>query len=273
MYRQNDRPARPPTVLQYRPRLFRPWSILVALLVLGVGIVSLGGLRATRIVCARSGDEAGACNFRRYALVRSLDLTLSPNEIRSFAVEARRTSKGASYAEVSLVTTTSTYGTVDLESGTWGHVTPERAHDVAARFRAFQEHRTSTMDEWLTTGSMSAAMMMLMTLLMFGLGGVMLREQLAQRRSIRVVVDHEREVVLVRKREIPFAEIDDVTVELGRAHFWSSRKNEHVTGHRLVVVTRFGDDVPVTREFRAGERGPHDGARRALLRALGRAPS
>ncbi|MBX3206527.1 MAG: hypothetical protein KF764_15740 [Labilithrix sp.] len=273
MYRQNARPARPPTVLQYRTRVFRPWSLLAALLVLCIGVAMFGAMRATRIVCERSGDEAGSCRFRRYGLMSSLDLTLSPTEIASFTVSERRTSKGVRYAEVRLVTTTSTYGTVDLESGTWGHVTPERAQDVGARFRAFQEHRMSTVDEWLATAPVSAAMMTLMGLGMCALGGAMLREQLAQRRPIRVVVHHDREVVAVRKREIPFAEIDGVTVELGRAHFWSSRKNEHIPGHRLVIVTRFGDDVPVTREFRAGERGPHEGARRALLRALGRAPT
>lgn len=274
MYRRSERAPKPPTVLEYRTRVFRPWFILVALAVVACGLVALGaGLRATHIVCTRSGDEAGSCRVRRYALFRSLDLTLSPSEIASLDVQVRHTSKGARYAAVHLVTTSSTYGVVDLESGTWGHVAPESAEDVAARLHAFKAHRTSTVDEWLTSGPMSTAMVTLMSLLLAALGGAMLREQLAQRRTIRIVVDHEREVVAIGKREIPFDEIDDVTVEFGRAHFWSSRRNEHVAGHRLLIVRRFGDDVPATREFRAGDRGPHDGARRALLRAIDRSPT
>ncbi|MCW5831844.1 MAG: hypothetical protein KIS78_05260 [Labilithrix sp.] len=271
MYRRNDRLPKPPTVLQYRTRWFRPWFVLVGTALITFGLVVLGGTHATRIRCARSGDEAGLCHVRRYALVGSIDVELSPNEIASFDVRIRTSSKGAKFAEVRLVTTRG-YGVIDLESGMWGSVRPDRAHDVAARFTAFQQQRVSAIDEWLSTGPFSNVVLSLGSLFLCALGGAMLREQLAQRRPIRLVVDHEREVVGIGKREIPFAEIDDVTVELGRAHFWSSRKNEHVPGHRLVVVRRFGDDVPATREFRAGDRGPHDGARKALLLALGRAP-
>ena len=272
MYRQHARPGKPPTLIEYRTRWFRPWFLVIGLCVFVAGLVAVGGLHATRLSCARDGEESGSCHVRRYALVESLDLDISTDHIARLDVHVRSGSKGGQYAELRLVTTPSSgYGIIDVESGIWGHIDPGKARNAQARIDAFKVHGLRGFEMWLTPGLGNLALVLL-SVAILTMGVVMLRDQLRQLRPIRIVVDHAREVVVVSKREIPFNEIDDITVELGRAHYWASRKNEYIPGHRIVVVRNFGDDIPATKDFRAGERGVHDGARKALLRALGRAP-
>lgn len=273
MYRQHARFKKPPTLIEYRTRWFRPWLIVVGLGLFVGGLVAVGGHHATRLSCSRAGDERGSCHVRRYALVGSLDLDIFADHIATLDVKIRTGSKGGKFANVYLVTTPSSgYGIVDIESGTWGNVNPERALDARARIDAFKVGRVQAFEMWLTPGFNTLALT-LMGLVLLGIGGTILRDQIRQILPIRIVVDHEREVVVLSQHEVPFNEIDDVTVELGRAHYWSSGKNEYIPGHRVVVVRNFGDDIPATKDFRAGDHGVHDGARKALLRALGRDPS
>ena len=273
MYRQHARSKKPPTRIEYRTRWFRPWLLVIGLGLFIGGLVALGGHHATRLSCSRDGDERGSCRVRRYALVGSLDIDVFADHIATLDVRIRTSSKGGKSANVYLVTTPSSgYGVVEVESGAWGNIHPERAFDARARIDAFKAGRIRAFEMWLTPGPSSLALAF-MGLVLLGFGGMVLREQIRQIRPIRIVVDHEREVVVLTQGEVPFNEIDDVTVELGRAHYWSSGKNEYIPGHRVVVVRKLGDDIPATKDFRAGDHRVHEGARKALLRALGRAPT
>lgn len=270
MYRQHALPKKPPTVIEYRTRWFRPWLLVMGLALFVGGVMAIGGHHATKLSCARVDDERGSCHVRRYALVGSLDIDVFADHIAALDVRIRTGSKGGKFANVYLVTTPSSgYGVVAVESGVWGDLHPERAFDARARVDAFRAGRIQGFEMWLTPNR-NTVVLMLVGLMLAGFGGMVLREQIRQIRSIRIVVDHEREVVILAQHEVPFNEIDGVTVELGRAHYWSSGKNEYITGHRVVVVRRFGDDVPATKDFRAGDHRVHDEARVALLCALGR---
>jgi hypothetical protein len=270
MYRQSDRAPKSPTVIEYSSRWIRPGFMLLGFILLLFGIWALAGLHATHIACSRTADR-GACHVRRYGLIRSLQVDLPESEIASLEVTVRTSSKGAKHAEVRLTTTPeSGHGVIELETGMWGHVSPARAQEIRSSFIDFKQQRLDAFDAWLSLGPATNIVMTFFALLLGTMGVCLLREQLGQLRPIRVVVDHEREVVIVRRREVPFREIDTVMVEYGRALFWSSRKNEHVPGHRLVLVRRQGADIAVTRAFRAGARSEHEQARRALLHALKR---
>jgi uncharacterized protein (UPF0248 family) len=270
MYRENDRTPKAPTRIEYRSRIVRPGSFVLAFFLTLFALGIFAGMHATHMVCARANDE-GSCHVRRYGLIRSLQVDLPIDEIASLDVVVRTGSKGSKYAEVRLATTPeSGHGVIDLETGAWGHVDPAKAMEARSSFSAFKQGRIGSFDAWLTLGPGTNILMSLVSLMFGFIGVAILREQIGQLRPIRLVVDHQREVVILRGREIPFREIDAVTVEDGRALFWSSRKNEHIPGHRLLVVRRKGDSVAATREFRAGARNEHEQARKTLLRALGR---
>lgn len=265
MYRGQAEDAKPPTVIEYRAHRVRPWYLLLATIIVGLGLASLGSLHATRLTCAK-----GSCHVQRYALAGAIDEQVPVDDIASFDVRVRSGSKGGKYAEVRLVmTTASGRQTLDLETGAFGHVDPAKAQNVRALFLAFEERRTP-FDVWLSLGPLTNIIMSLFGLLLFAMGTALLREQLIQLRTARIVVDHTRQVVTVRKQVVPWNEIDDTTVEAGRALFWSSGKHEYIVGHRLVVVLKSGAVVPVTVDFRAGDAGVHERAQKALASALGR---
>jgi len=68
---------------------------------------------------------------------------------------------------------------------------------------------------------------------------------------------------------VPFAEIDGVVLNRGRALFWASGKNEHVPGFRLVVMLKNGKSIPLTKDHRVGPQQIHDAAKKDILKALG----
>lgn len=271
MYRQNEATRHAPKVVEYHSKLVRPLYLLLAALLVVVGLGGLASLQIPRVTCSRShDDERGTCRIRRYALIGSIDELLLPSEVASFDVQVRTGSKGGKYAEIRLFMTPESHrSTIEL-TGSWASVAPASAAAARSDFLEFRSGRARSVDRWLS----SPAWLVFLTLAGGGLlafGVVSLREQLSQLRPIRVVVLPEREVVVVRGREVPWREIEDVKVALGRALVWSSGKNERLPGYRLVLIRRSGDDFPVTKEYRAGDPAAHERARDALLRALGRA--
>jgi hypothetical protein len=270
MYRENDRATKPPTVIEYESKRVRVGFFFLALLLLLIGLGMFAGCHLTHVECSRSDDAvSGTCHVRRYGMVRSIDEELTAGEIASFDVRVRTGSKGSKYAEVRLFMTPESHrSTMELETGSWGHVDPSTALQARSDFMAFQSGRVRSVDLWLRPSLATMTLMSLFGLGMFAIGVAMLREQLGQLRKVRIVLDHAREVVVVRKHEIPWREIADVTVEHGRALFWSSGKNEHVPGYRLVFVRRSGTAIPATKEFRAGDPNVHARAQQTIRRVL-----
>lgn len=265
MYRRHEQGAKPPTIIEYRSHRVRPWYLVLAIFVIALGLAALTSLHATHIGCAN-----GSCQVRRYGLYGAIDEQVPIDDIASFDVRVRSGSKGGKYAEVRLVMTPSSgRPNLDLETGAFGHVDPAKAENVRALFLAFEERRTP-FDTWLSLGPLTNVVMMLFGLGIFAMGVALLREQLVQLRTARIVVDHERQIVTVRNKVIPWNEIQETTVEAGRALFWSSGKHEYIVGHRLVIVLKSGVLLPVTQEFRAGNDDGPERARRELDRALGR---
>ena len=274
MYRQSDHATQPPTVIEYRSHWVRPGYLILGLCVLAFSIGMVMGLHATRLTCARSSaDDSGMCRVHRYAFFGSFDLQLPADEIAAFDVQIRSGSKGGKHAELALRMKQSSLPNVDLESGPWGQIDPTRADMLRRRFDDWLSRGGPSFDEWLTRGPASNIFLTIFSLAFGVIGVTMLREQLGQLRRIRVVVDHTRKIVSVRGQDIPWSEIEDVSLDLGRALFWSSGKNEHVPGHRLLIERRVGKSVLVTRDFRAGHVAGHEQARRKILNALGRATS
>jgi hypothetical protein len=270
MYRENDRAPKAPTVVEYESKRFRVGFFLLALLLLLIGLGMLAGCHFTQLKCSRTDDAtSGTCQVRRYGMIRSLDEELTAGEIASFDVKVRTGSKGSKYAEVRLFMTPESHrSTMELETGSWGHIDPSTALQARSDFLAFQSGRVPSVDLWLRPSLATMTLMSLFGLALLAIGVAMLREQLGQLRPVRIVLDHAREVVVVRKHEIPWREIADVTVEHGRALFWSSGKNEHVPGYRLVFVRRSGTAIPATKAFRAGDPNAHERAQRTVRRVL-----
>ena len=272
MYRRNDRAKAEPTVVEYTSKRVRVGFLFLAVIIFLVGCGSLAGIHLTHLSCSRADvAESGTCHVRRYGLIRSLDEHLSAGEIASFQVDIRTGSKGSRYAVVQLYATPQSHrSTLVLESGSWGHIEPSTALQARSDFMTFQAGHVSSVDVWMHPSIVGMVFMVIFGLALIAIGVAMLREQIVQLRPIRIVLDPEREVVLVGKHEIPWREIEDVKVEFGRALFWSSGKNEHVPGYRLVFVRRAGN-IPATKDFRAGEGSAHERAQKKILRALGRA--
>lgn len=272
MYRQSDQGEKPPTVIEYRSHRIRPWYLVLAIVVVMLGLGSLSSLHATHLVCTRGADPTGdSCLVRRYALFGAIDEQVPLADIASFDVRVRSGNKGGKYAEVRLLMTrTSGRHDLDLETGGLEHIDPAKAQDFRAMFLAFEERRIP-FDGWLSLGPLTSVVITLFGGVLLAMGGALLREQLVQLRAARIVVDHARQVVTVRDEVIPWNEIQETSVEAGRALFWSSGKNEYIVGYRLVIVLKSGVLLPVTTDFRAGDADPHERAGKALDRALGRA--
>lgn len=272
MYRHSNQ-NKAPTVVEYESKRVRVGFLFLALMLLAIAFGTFAGNHLSHVTCHRdAGTPAGGtCQVRRYGIIRWLDEELSAGEIASFDVRVRTGSKGSKYAEVRLLTTPESHrSTIVLETGAWGHIDPSIALEARSEFMAFQRGTTPSVDIWLRPSVLTMTLMSVFGLLALAFAVAMVREQLVQLRPVRVILDREREVVVVRKHEIPWREIDDVVVEYGRALFWSSGKNEHVPGFRLLFVRRSGDAVPATKEFRAGDQNAHERARKTILRALGR---
>lgn len=272
MYRDNDRAKHAPTIVEYESKRVRVGYLFLAVLMLLFGAGVIASMHLTHITCSRSNEgESGMCRIRRYGLLGSLDEELFASEIASFDVQVRTGSKGSKYAEVRLLMTPESHrNTIVLEKGSWSHVDPDHAFEARAELLAFQRGAKSSADIWLDISLSKMAFMLLFGGGIFAFGLASLREQLVQLRPIRVVVIPEREVVVVRGQEIPWKEIEDVRVAYGRALFWASGKNEHVPGCRLVFIRRSGNDIPATKDYRAGDVNRHERARKQILRALGR---
>mgnify|MGYP001172754591 CR=1 FL=1 len=275
MYRKNDRASAAPTVVEYESKRIRPGYLLLGVVMLLFGLGAIGGLHFSHIECSRTADaDAGTCRVRRYGLFRSLDEQLSPSEVASFDVQVRTGSKGGKYAEIRLYMTRESHrNTIALETGAWGQVDPAKALEARSRFMAFQNRTTRSIDVWLSPSIAGWILITAFGLTLTAIGIACLREQLIQLRRIRIAVIPEREVVVVRGKEIPWSEIEDVKVAHGRALFWASGKNEHVPGFRLVFILRSGTDIPATPDYRAGDPNAHERARKTILLALGRDPN
>ena len=273
MYRQNDRAGKAPITVEYASKRVRVGFLFLGLLFFAIGLGVLAGVHVSRLTCSRAGEtESGTCKVRRYGIIRSIDEYLTADEIAAFDVRVRTGSKGSKYAEVRLFMTPESHrSTLELETGSWGHIDPQNALQARSDFLAFQTRKVPAVDIWLRPSITMMVFMAPFGLALMAVGIACLREQLGQLRPVRVIVDPDREIVVVRKLEIPWREIEDVTLEHGRALFWSSGKNEHVPGYRLVFVRRSGHDIPATKEYRAGDPNAHERARSTILRALGRA--
>jgi hypothetical protein len=261
-------------MIEYRARLLRPGYVFLGLLLVALGLLLVGSQRATRISCDRYGDSVGGfCAIRRYAIVGAFDVDVPLEAIDTLDVRRVKGSKGSEHAEVGLrMSRESGRGDLEIETSSWIGISPEIAFEARSALIAFkQQPSVHHFDVWLRRSVPSAIMMAIFALGVFALGVVMLREQLGQLRPIRVVVDHERGVVLVRGQEISIRKIESVDVELGSALYWSSGKGEHVPGYRVVIARRGGGVIPVTQEYRAGDAAVHDRARKDILGAIGRA--
>jgi hypothetical protein len=121
---------------------------------------------------------------------------------------------------------------------------------------------------WLSQQLASNIMLAAFGVLLIGFSAAIVREQVIQHRPITLVVDHDRGLLRVGGREIRIEDVKSVDVVYGRALYWSSGKNEHIPGYRIVVTTRSGNQVPATKDFRAGGHAHHERARDALLNAM-----
>jgi hypothetical protein len=271
VYRENVRPTKEPTRITYESKWVRPRFLFAGIAVLAVGLGMLGGIHATHLGCTRTGDDPGSCRVRRWSFVDPIDREIPAKDIARFDVRIVKGNKGGSHAELRLyLTTEGGGGVVDLERGLWGRVSPSDAETMRAEYLAFTTRKTASLDLWTSRGPLSNILTTLFSIGFIAMGIAFLREQLGQLRPIRIVVDHTREIVTFRRLEIPFEEIESVIVESGRALKWSSKKNEHVPGFRLVVLRATGVALPVTQGFRAGPRQAHELARKQILGAMGR---
>jgi hypothetical protein len=270
MYRAQEQP-RPPTTIIYTAQTIRPGYLFVALFALLVGLAIFSAFHLTHFTCRKVVASTSRCHVSRYAMVHRLDEDMDLAEIATFDVKLLSGSKGARYAEVRLIK--SDGSVLPLETGGWGHVSPDLAFEARSQFERFRGGVASSVDAWISLGFWSNLLITLFGCLFSVIASAIVREQLVTLRPVTVVVDHARSVIVIGKKEVPFAEITDVTVESGRALFWSSGKNEHVPGFRLLFLRQIGPPIPATKEFRAGERKPHEDARRRVLQEIGRAPA
>ncbi len=272
MYRQNDRTKRSPIVVEYVSKRIRAGFLFLAVVIVAIGASMLGGMHASHVSCSRSAVlDNGICQIRRYGLTGSIDEVLPASDIASFEVTIRTNSKGRQYADTRLVMSRESHrSAIELETGSWSPIDPKDALAARSELESFQRGLAMSADIWLMPHLVTMAYMLAFGLGFIAFGVVSLREQLGQLRPIRIVIDPEREVVIMRRQEIPWSEIAHVDIEGGRALYWASGKNEYIPGHRLRFVRRSGPDIPATKEFRAGDPTAHERARRTILRALGR---
>ena len=274
MYRTNARTSRLPTVIEYHSRLFRPGYVLLGLLFVVLGLFFFGSQRVSRIRCDRDGDATGgACTVRRYGIAGGFEVDVPLDAVDTLDVRSFRSTKGAEHAKVVLrMKRGSGHRDLEIETSSWIGLSPEIAFEARAALIAFKARPSVPhLDVWLRRSVGSALMMALFALGIGALGVMLLREQCGQLRAIRVLVDHERGLVIVGKQEIAISKIKSIDVEFGRALYWSSGKHEHVPGYRIVITRRGGDKAAATKEFRAGDGAVHERARKDLLRAIGRA--
>jgi hypothetical protein len=269
MYRAAESP-KPTATIAYHARRIRPGYLVVAFLFLLASIAVFCAFHATHFTCTRSSGTVATCHARRYALVHRLDETVIASQIGRFDVQVLTGSKGAKYAEVRLALLDGRV--LELETGGWGHVAPDLAHDAESQFELFRAGSRRAVDAWLSLGVGSNVMIGVFGLVFGMVAFAIIREQTITLRPVRVTIDHARQVLVVRQQEIPFAELHDVRIEHGRALFWSSGKNEIVPGARLVFERKRGAPIPATKEFRAGDRAPHEMAQKRILQEIGRAP-
>jgi len=260
MYRASAKEPRPPTVIRYRSYRIRPFYLLLACVFVAIALGTFCLVRFSRIAC-----DGAECTAERWAIVGSFTHHVSVEEIRSVDVRARVGSKGRRYAEISVVRVNGP--PIELARGSFMSVDPAKAHEVKSGLERHIARPEGHFETWVERGNVAAALMAML----FGfLGGAIIAEQIRQLRAIRLVVDHEREVLRLDRDEVPFDEIKDLQVDFGGALTWSSRRGEQVPGYRIVVHRKRGEDVYATRGYRAGSYEAHERARLDVLRALGR---
>lgn len=272
MYRRAARGPRPPTRIVYSSRHLRLGrALLLSVAMFLIGFAALGTCRISHVVCLRSEN---VCTIDAYGLVvgdRRQEVAL--DQVRNLDVEERTGSKGGRYALARLVLASGE--SVDVGGGGFvPHFDTDSASIARSEMTLFLADETREQaDIWLRSGTVT-----LVFFLAFGVCAVVvpffvMREQVRQLRPIEVVVDHDRQVVLLprgRVREVPFDAIEDVEIESGRALYWASNKNEYIQGWRLAVVTKSDRHLPLTPDFRAGPHTDHEAARRRILVAMGR---
>lgn len=257
----------PPTVVEYVSKLVRYRVYFFALLIALFGGGMVMSLHAAKLRCDRA---ANVCELHAYGIApREREIVIPADNVASLHVEVRTGSKGGKYAVVSLLTRSGE--AIDVSSPFLGHFSVDESQTAASELASFlQNEEIASFEVWITQGTWTYIMCTAFALGVFALAYVMVREQVRQHRPIRVVVDHDRHLLLIGGREVATRDIASVIVEQGRALFWSSGKNEHIPGWRLVVRTKsIGEEIPATKDFRAGRHADHEHARKQILKALG----
>jgi len=272
MYRSPLRKG-PPTVVEYHAKEIRPSALALGVffVVLAVGFFAM--LHTTTISCRRASEFATArCTIDRTGL-RPIRAEVRAEAIESFDVRVVESKKHRRTAEVRLGLAPSyTPRVVDLETGFFGGGL-DVASTLAARdrFLWFQSTPSETAyDASLSLPALVKALFLLGGVVFAGVAAQVFREQLRQLRPVRVVVDHERDVLVLGKRTVPFADVRDVIVEQGVIWSIANRRGEHPPGYKIAVILQNFDRVAATREWRPGDWSLHEAARQRVLAAMGR---
>ncbi len=257
----------PPTVVEYVSKLVRYRVYFFATLIAVFGGAMLLMLHAVKLRCDRASN---VCELHEYGIaIREREIVVPADAIEQLHVEVRTGSKGGKYAVMTLHMRSGE--TMAVSSPLLGHFSVDESQTAASELASFlQNEDISSFEVWITQGTWTYVMCTAFAIGIFVLAYVMVREQVRQHRPIRVVIDHDRHLLLIGGREIATRDIASVVVEQGRALFWSSGKNEHIPGWRLVVRTKsIGEEIPATKDFRAGGHADHENARKQILKALG----
>ena len=272
MYRSPLRKA-PPTVIEYHAKDIRPsaFALAVFLAVLALGFFS--AVHTTTISCRRASEYATArCTIDRTGL-RPFHAEVRAEAIERFDVRVVQSKNQRRTAEVRLwLAPTYTPRVVDLETGIFGGGL-DLASTLAARERFVRFQAGPLESSYDATLSLPAFLKMLLLLggaLFAGVAGWAVYEQVRQLRPVRIVVDHEHQVVVIGRRTVPFAEVRDVIVEEGVIRAISNRKGERPPGYKISVILPSFDRIAATREWRPGSHGLHEVARQRVLQAMGR---
>lgn len=273
-HRMDRSPSRqaPPTVIEYHARKLYPSVLVLAAMfaVIAVGILSL--LHTTTIACRRTSEYATArCTVDRTGL-RPIRADLRAEAITAFDVRVEENQKRRRYAEVRLELAPSfTPRVLDLETGVFDGVDAETALAARDRFERFQSIPS------MHAYDASLSMPIHLWWLLLG-GGVLLAasacrigyEQLRQLRPIRIVVDHEREVIVLGGRTVPLADVRDVILEQGVVQGLLMPRYGFTPGFKLSLILVNFDRITATRAWRPGSWGTHEAARERVLTAMGR---
>ena len=176
------------------------------------------------------------------------------------------------YAEVRLELAPSfTPRVLDLETGVFDGVDTETALAARDRFERFQSVPSiRAYDASLAMPVHLWWILLVVGVLLAASACRIWYEQLRQLRPIRIVIDHEREVIVLGGRTVPLAEVRDVILEQGVVQGLSIPRHRSTPGFKLSLILLNFDRITATREWRPGSWGTHEAARERVLAAMGR---